>query len=710
MIDQPEQDVETGPGHLALAIRLIVLSLLFAVPIVFVADAQLAVADRAIRTATVERAGLRFGSTALALLDTVDLDSVTQPPPLAQRRVVADRLRRLDADAEAIGGAQFRETSSGDVRRTWAAYASTPTSGRLASLGSSIRNAVSLADDAAGLSFENHALEADVQDILTTQVPAIVERLAAASATAEGAGGRGPALGRARDCDRRCARDGRRCGKRAPKPTSTTRSGTIPRARWRSSRCIARSTSRRRPSAIGCAATSLVARRDPRSSRSRSHGRTSRREAAALSADLERQLGELLDRRIADNRAMRVRVVVFALLGILASGCGLALIGRAAVARERRALARARQEARALSAELASRRMARALLVTQAQFRAVFDRSPVGLALLDDAGLIVERNDKFDELIGRHVDSVDRESTELRVVRAGGTESWIELDVARLESPESSNVEAIAILRDITERKAVDERLRHAATHDAVTGLPNRVAFIARLGAGLAQRGTAATRRMVLFADLDGFKHVNDTLGHHAGDRLLVAIARRLTSFAGEDGYVARFHGDEFAILVDGALDASDAERIANDVQNAIRAPLSIDGKPVIVTSSVGIVTGVGAYERAEDVVRDADVAMYHAKALGGSSAVFFDEAMDEQRAERHAIDGRPPARHRPARILRRLSADRRHADAGTDRIRSALTVGASDARKDTARDVRPACGTIERDLPTRPIRLARSV
>jgi diguanylate cyclase (GGDEF)-like protein/PAS domain S-box-containing protein len=178
-------------------------------------------------------------------------------------------------------------------------------------------------------------------------------------------------------------------------------------------------------------------------------------------------------------------------------------------------------------------------------------------------------------------------------------------------------------LTDINDRKVAEERLQHEAAHDALTGLPNRV-----LVQDLLARAIARSRRQrtygyaVLFVDLDGFKAVNDTFGHLVGDELLIAVARRLEGTLRPGDTVARLAGDEFTILLDGLRMADDALLVSERVQRALNASFDVAGTPLRVTASIGVAIGPAHYERVEDVLRDADIAMYRGKTGGGGRVV----------------------------------------------------------------------------------------
>ena len=196
---------------------------------------------------------------------------------------------------------------------------------------------------------------------------------------------------------------------------------------------------------------------------------------------------------------------------------------------------------------------------------------------------------------------------------------------------------------DITRQREAEDRLRFHATHDPLTGLPNRMLFNQRLAQAMQQSGQAPDRRRrryaVLFLDLDGFKWVNDSLGHGAGDRLLVEIARRLEDSLLEHVLIARYGGDEFTLLPDGDCGHDRAVDIARSVLRLFEQPFEIAGQQVFSAASLGIVIGGDGYESPDQVLRDADTAMYRAKAAGKSGFVIFDDAMHQEALSRLQLE-----------------------------------------------------------------------
>jgi diguanylate cyclase (GGDEF)-like protein len=192
----------------------------------------------------------------------------------------------------------------------------------------------------------------------------------------------------------------------------------------------------------------------------------------------------------------------------------------------------------------------------------------------------------------------------------------------------------------LSDREIHEQRLRHQSVHDPLTGLPNRALFMKRLADAThrARRGQDGLFA-VLFLDVDGFKLVNDSMGHHVGDEMLVTIARRLEGCIRGGDIVARLGGDEFAILLERIVDVRDAAMVAERVQSALQAPLSISGYDHVTSASIGVALSTGANEQPEYVLRSADIAMYRAKNGGRGRYEMFDRAMHAEALTRLQIE-----------------------------------------------------------------------
>jgi diguanylate cyclase (GGDEF)-like protein len=188
--------------------------------------------------------------------------------------------------------------------------------------------------------------------------------------------------------------------------------------------------------------------------------------------------------------------------------------------------------------------------------------------------------------------------------------------------------ELVSVTRDISERKEAELELSHAALHDTLTGLPNRALFLDRLGLALRWTERRSGSVAVLFCDLDRFKVVHASLGHDAGDRLLVDVASRIGHALRPADTVARFGGDEFTILCEDIAGEIEAATIAQRIVDVFRDPFLLEDGEVFLATSVGIAIARGADDRAQDLIRDADAAMYRAKERGKGRYEIFDEAM----------------------------------------------------------------------------------
>src|SRR5205807_1706882 len=183
--------------------------------------------------------------------------------------------------------------------------------------------------------------------------------------------------------------------------------------------------------------------------------------------------------------------------------------------------------------------------------------------------------------------------------------------------------------RDITDRKEAEARLAHQALHDSLTELPNRALFLDRLGVALSRAGRHSSLVAVFFVDLDQFKVVNDSLGHPAGDEVLEVVAERLAATLREGDSAARLGGDEFAVLCEDIADEREAVAIAERILAAIALePVTLGRRQVTVTASLGIAVAGTTASQPEDLLRDADAALYRAKERGRGRAEVFGETM----------------------------------------------------------------------------------
>ena len=216
---------------------------------------------------------------------------------------------------------------------------------------------------------------------------------------------------------------------------------------------------------------------------------------------------------------------------------------------------------------------------------------------------------------------------EVRGRRSDGEWRWLEVWMTNLLDDRSVQG-IVANQRDITERRAFQEQLTKQAYHDALTGLPNRALFQSRLEVALARAGRRQRTIAVLFVDLDRFKIINDSLGHETGDDLLVAVAQRLREAVRDEDTVARLSGDEFTVLLEEVEDEVEAAQVAQRIIEDIRRAIDLEGHQVFVGASVGIALSRNGEDRADDLLRDADLAMYRAKEKGRSRYEIFEVTM----------------------------------------------------------------------------------
>ncbi|WP_291495344.1 EAL domain-containing protein [Desulfocurvus sp.] len=316
-----------------------------------------------------------------------------------------------------------------------------------------------------------------------------------------------------------------------------------------------------------------------------------------------------------------------------------------------------------LSAEIAERRTAEAALrQAEAKFRGLFENSMEGIFRLDAQGRYVEANpalarifghpepgaflaalaedpdataadpEKEAEFLARLLAGDEVRGFESRARRRDGHEIWISRNARPVRDHTGTPIGHEGFLQDITERKEAESRLMHQAFHDPLTGLPNRTLFLDHLRLAMERaRRNPGYLFCVLYMDLDRFKIINDSLGHSIGDELLKHVARQLEASVRAMDTVARFGGDEFAVLLEDFRHPREVVAIAKRILAAVRSPASLGGYDVHTSASIGIVLLTEHYTQADLILRDADTAMYHAKAAGKSRFKVFNRRMHEQ-------------------------------------------------------------------------------
>jgi len=207
----------------------------------------------------------------------------------------------------------------------------------------------------------------------------------------------------------------------------------------------------------------------------------------------------------------------------------------------------------------------------------------------------------------------------------------LELEALVGERTQELQAANLNLRMQIAERRKAEQQLYFEAHHDALTKLPNRAMFSDRLGYAIRHLKRHPNQRFaVLFIDLDRFKMINDTLGHHAGDLFLIEIANRLRACVRDNDVLARLGGDEFVILLD-SLESDDAEEVASRIIASIEQPYTLEGNTLYSNASIGIALCHRHYKNSDEILRDADAAMYQAKSLGRGRYVFFDDSMREK-------------------------------------------------------------------------------
>jgi diguanylate cyclase (GGDEF)-like protein/PAS domain S-box-containing protein len=367
---------------------------------------------------------------------------------------------------------------------------------------------------------------------------------------------------------------------------------------------------------------------------------------------------------------------VIQIQGAMAAGYAEAL--RTRTLAEQQAIHAAVLDARALTEQ--------ALHTSEARFRAVFEQSGLGIAIGDLDGVILDVNPALAQMFGVHQTELpgrrvrefmladdpghvwewyeelargEREhfSAEKRYVRADGEPLWTHLTVSLVRDAAGGPRYQVAMIEDVTDRHRLYTRLRHQAQHDPLTGLPNRALFFERLeavferaagtaGGLVGLPGTSAADRVGLcYLDLDGFKVVNDSLGHDVGDQLLIAVARRLDAYVSRAGHlIARMGGDEFVVLVENSAGTGQVVALAEGILGALREPFRIRGHDLTVSASIGIVERPVAGTGPADTMRAADITLYWAKSEGRGRWTVFDTERNDREVARYTLSAEMPA------------------------------------------------------------------
>ena len=295
-----------------------------------------------------------------------------------------------------------------------------------------------------------------------------------------------------------------------------------------------------------------------------------------------------------------------------------------------------------------------ALRAAHERFRSAFENAPIGMAMSDLDGRIIRANPAFGKIVGRPATELagvslhdlthpeDREATsaavrrlttqetdgyriEKRYLHADGHEVWVSVSLSCVHNDEDP-LYLIAQVEDVTERRALRERLAYAAIHDPLTQLPNRILFMDRLEVALSRAVRHDRQVAVIFLDLDRFKLVNDSMGHAAGDRLLEVVADRLRATVRPSDTVARFGGDEFIVLCEDVVGESVALGLADRLSSALANPVVLAEGEIFVSASMGVAVSREVGDSASSLLRDADTAMYRAKELGRARTEVFDQ------------------------------------------------------------------------------------
>jgi diguanylate cyclase (GGDEF)-like protein/PAS domain S-box-containing protein len=257
------------------------------------------------------------------------------------------------------------------------------------------------------------------------------------------------------------------------------------------------------------------------------------------------------------------------------------------------------------------------------------------------ASLGWDADDGFYERIWAELDGTDHWEGELASARSNGQRYPVRVTLTAIRDSHGDVSSYMAMLSDISERKRIEEQVRHQAEHDALTGLPNRILFLDRLHQALATWRRQDDRCAVMFLDLDKFKAINDTHGHQAGDIVLREVAARVRACVRQVDTISRLGGDEFVVLLSDIKGADQAAHVAAAVTKAVARPIDVGGQEVALSTSIGIALCPDDGTEVETLLHHADVAMYHAKQNGRDTFRFFSPAMNAHVIERVDLENR---------------------------------------------------------------------
>lgn len=332
------------------------------------------------------------------------------------------------------------------------------------------------------------------------------------------------------------------------------------------------------------------------------------------------------------------------------------------------AVRRSRVEAAEREAQQAARHV-RELRDSEQRFHGAFTHASIGMALVAPDGTLRQVNRALRGLLGQDDEGMrgrrlgefvaaedaaellvqlqrvatgqlESVALELRCRHRSGEDVWVALNASPLGDQAGADTTLIVQLQDISARRLAEQRLQHIAFHDSLTGLPNRAHFHAHLARAVERhRADPGHRFVVMFLDFDRFKLINDSMGHGAGDEFLVQVARRIRIQVRPGDVVARLGGDEFAVLCENVERDAHAVHLAERLQQALRQPVLINGTEITSSASIGITSSNIGYRLPDEVLRDADIAMYQAKAAGKARHALFDAGLHQQLSDRVQLE-----------------------------------------------------------------------